>query len=70
MDYMVGGRLMGGFAVVAWPAHCGDSGIMTFIMNHDGTVYQRDLGKRTAWIASRMTAYDPGPEWTKAEAHK
>jgi len=70
MDYMVGGKLVGGFAIVAWPAHYGNSGIMTFIMNHEGIVHQRDLGKGTAKTASSMSAYNPGPEWTKAELDK
>ena len=65
MDYMVDGKLIGGFAVIAWPADYGNSGIMTFIMNHDGIVYQRDLGEDTEKIASSMSEYDPGPEWQK-----
>jgi hypothetical protein len=70
LDYMVGGKLIGGFAVVAWPADYGNSGIMTFIMNHDGIVYQRDLGEDTANVAVSMKSYDPGPEWKKAEQEK
>jgi hypothetical protein len=70
MDYMAGGKLIGGFAVVAWPADYGNSGIMTFIMDHDGIVYQRDLGDDTAKTAASITAYDPGPEWKKAEPQK
>jgi len=70
MDYMVGGRLIGGFAIVAWPADYDNSGIMTFIMNHDGIVYQRDLGDDTAKTAASMAAYDPGPAWQKVEPGK
>lgn len=70
MDYMVNGRLIGGFAIVAWPAEYDNSGVMTFIMNHDGTVYQRDLGEDTAKTAASMGAYDPGPEWKKVESDK
>lgn len=63
IDYMVGGKLVGGFAVVAWPADYGNSGIMTFIMNHEGKVYQRDLGNDTNKTAASMKDYDPSPEW-------
>jgi hypothetical protein len=70
MDYMVGGKLIGGFAIVAWPAEYGNSGIMTFIMSHEGIVYQRNLGTDTANTAGSMTAYDPGPEWKKEEPNK
>ena len=70
MDYMVKGKLIGGFAIVAWPAEYGNSGVMTFIMSHEGKVYQRDLGENTAKIAASMIAYDPGPEWKKVEPVK
>ena len=70
MDYMVGGKLIGGFAIVAWPADYDNSGIMTFIMSHEGKVYQRDLGEDTAKTAMSMSAYDPGPEWKKVEPEK
>jgi hypothetical protein len=66
IDYLVNGRLVGGFAVVAYPAQYGNSGIMTFITNHEGIVYQRDLGPDTQKIAQSMTQFDPGPEWTRA----
>ena len=65
LSYIVGGRLIGGFAVVAYPAEYGNSGIMTFIVNHEGVVYQRDLGPDTEQAAQRMTAFDPGPGWTR-----
>ncbi len=67
MDYVAGGKLIGGFAVVAWPAEYGNSGIMTFIMNHEGKVYQRDLGDGTAKTAKSMSDYDPGQEWKIVE---
>jgi hypothetical protein len=63
MDYVVRGRMIGGFAVVAYPAQYGNSGIMTFLVNHDGVVYQKNLGADTASIASRMTRFDPGAGW-------
>jgi hypothetical protein len=66
-DYMVNGRLLGGVAVVAYPAQYGASGVMTFIVNHDGVVYQKDLGRKTAEIASAIQLFDPGPGWTKVE---
>lgn len=62
-DYIAKGKLIGGFAVVAYPARYGASGIMTFIVNHDGVVYQKDLGKNTAQIASTMTTFNPDPSW-------
>jgi hypothetical protein len=67
LDYMVNGRLMGGVALIAYPAQYGASGIMSFIVNHDGVVYQRDLGPKTAEQAAAITAFDPGPGWTKVE---
>lgn len=63
-DYMSGGSLTGGFAVVAWPATYGNSGIMTFIVNANGIVYQRDLGPNMDTIAATMSTFDPGPEWS------
>jgi hypothetical protein len=69
-DYVVNGKMIGGFALVAYPAEYGASGIMTFIVNHDGVVYQKDLGKDTAKIASAMTRYDPDKTWEKVEDPK
>ncbi len=66
-DYMVRGHMIGGFAVVAYPANYGSSGIMTFIVNHDGVVYQKDLGQDTAVTAKMLEAFDPGPGWKKVE---
>lgn len=63
VDYVVKGHMIGGFALVAFPAQYGATGIMTFIVNHDGVVYQKDLGPNTAEIAGRMTRFDPGPGW-------
>lgn len=64
LDYVVRGRAIGGFAVVAWPAKYGNSGIMTFIVNQDGKVWQADLGSGTQKQASAMQRFDPGPGWT------
>lgn len=64
-DYIVKGRMIGGFAVVAYPARYGASGITTFIVNHDGVVYEKDLGKSTAILAEKMTAFDPDASWKR-----
>jgi hypothetical protein len=69
-DYIAGGRMIGGFGVVAWPVRYGDTGVMTFIVNHDGVVYQKDLGPGTAARASAMTRFDPDSTWGKAEPGK
>lgn len=61
-DYIVNGRMIGGFALVAFPARYGVSGIMTFIINHDDVVYQKDLGPETAEMA-KMTSFNPDPSW-------
>jgi hypothetical protein len=66
-DYMVNGHLIGGVALVAYPAQYGASGVMTFIVNHDGVVYQKDLGRKTAETASAMQLFDPAPDWKKVE---
>lgn len=63
-NYIINRHMIGGFALVAWPAEYGESGIMTFIVNQQGRVYQRDLGPKTGKLASAMKAYDPDPGWT------
>jgi hypothetical protein len=65
-DYIVNGKMTGGFAVVAYPATYRDSGIMTFIIGADGTVYQKDLGEQTADVATSMAEYNPGDGWKPA----
>jgi hypothetical protein len=65
---VIKGKMIGGFALVAWPAEYGNSGVMTFIVNHVGTVYQKDLGNNTEAIAKRMIWFDPDRSWTKVEA--
>ena len=64
-DYLVDDKLLGGFGVVAWPSSYGVSGVMTFIVNHDGTVYAKDLGPQTAATASAMTKFNPDATWKK-----
>lgn len=66
-SYLVGNKLIGGFAVVAYPARYGVSGIMTFLVDYDGVVYQKDLGKNTDSIAVAMRSFNPGPGWNKAQ---
>jgi hypothetical protein len=63
-DYVVHGRGIGGFAVIAWPAKYGNSGIMTFMVNQDGKVYQADLGPDTHAKASKVQRFDPGEGWS------
>jgi hypothetical protein len=64
-DYVVHNKMIGGFAMVAYPAQYGSSGIMTFIVNHDGIVYQKDLGPDTTAMAQSMTKFDPDETWEK-----
>ena len=64
-DYVVNGQLLGGFAAVAFPAEYGNSGVMTFMVNHDGVVYSKDLGPDTAKLALAIDSFDPGSDWKK-----
>ncbi len=66
-DYVVNGNLLGGFALVAFPARYGVSGIMTFLVNHEGIVYEKDLGPDTAMVTKAMQAYNPDSTWKKAD---
>jgi hypothetical protein len=66
-DYIARGHMIGGFALVAFPAQYGVSGVMTFIVNQDGVVYQKDLGPSTRSRAFAMRTFNPDPSWTKAE---
>ena len=65
LEYVVRGKMIGGFALVAYPAEYGNSGVMTFLVNHDGTVFEKDLGPDTAKLAERMSSYNPDPSWKK-----
>jgi hypothetical protein len=62
-NYVVNGHTTGGFALIAYPASYGDSGVMTFVVNQDGIVYQKNLGPATTRIAQQITQYDPDPSW-------
>jgi hypothetical protein len=63
--YVVDGKMTGGFAYVAYPAKYGDTGIQTFIINQDGVVYEKDLGKDTAAVAKTLNAFNPDKTWTE-----
>jgi DUF2950 family protein len=67
VDYVVRGKMIGGFALVAYPAEYGNSGVMTFIVNYAGTVFQKDLGERTERLAERMTSFNPDQTWKKID---
>ncbi len=66
-NYMLGKRLSGGFAMIAWPAVYGDTGIMTFIVNHDGKVFEKDLGDDTETAAAAITTFDPDDTWKESK---
>jgi len=66
-SYLVNGEMSGGFALVAWPAQYDSSGVMTFVVNQDGVVFQKDLGPQTEATASAMTLYDPGTSWHRVQ---
>ena len=66
-SYLVDGKLTGGFALIAYPAQYHSSGVMTFVVNQDGVVYQQDLGEQTSDLASKITAYNPDPSWEPAQ---
>lgn len=68
LNYVVKGKMIGGFALIAWPAEYGNSGVMTFLVNHAGTIYQKDLGKRTDFVAKRTIVFDPDQTWKKVDA--
>jgi hypothetical protein len=68
-DYRVNGRLLTGFALVAWPADYRVTGVRSFLVNHLGEVYAKDLGSETSRIAAGMAAYEPDHTWTKVASH-
>jgi hypothetical protein len=63
-NYIINGHMIAGFALVAWPAEWGNTGVMTFIVNQQGKVYQKSLGPKTSSIANAMTTYNPDNTWT------
>lgn len=64
-DYLIKGRMVGGFALVAWPVRYGETGVKSFMISHDGQLYEKDLGPGSAATASRMRAFDPDAGWSK-----
>jgi hypothetical protein len=66
-NYIVKGQMSGGFALVAWPAQYDATGVMTFVVNQDGIVRERDLGPQTDAIARKMTAYNPDASWRQVQ---
>jgi hypothetical protein len=66
-NYIVDGQMVGGFAFVAYPAEYGNSGIMTFIINQDGALLQKDLGKTTSETATAMSEFGPDNSWNPVE---
>ncbi|MDP1992984.1 MAG: DUF2950 domain-containing protein [Syntrophales bacterium] len=66
-DYVVNGKMIGGFALVAYPARYGISGMVTFIVNQDGQIYEKDLGRNTTANAEGMKVFDPDNTWRKVE---
>jgi hypothetical protein len=67
LDYVVKGNMIGGFALVAWPAEYGVSGVQTFVVNHEGIVYGKDLGANTAVLARQMTRFNPDKSWRRID---
>ena len=66
-DYVIGSLMRSGFALVAWPVHYGETGVMSFIVSHDGAVYEKDLGPGSEAAASAMTRFDPDASWRKVD---
>jgi hypothetical protein len=66
-NYVINGHMVAGFALVAWPAEYNVSGVMTFVVNQNGTVYQKDLGLKTEELAKAMTLYNPDRTWKRAQ---
>lgn len=67
IDYVINDHMLAGFALVAWPVEYGKSGVMTFIVNANGRVFQKDLGEKTGELAPAMSEYDPGDGWTEVK---
>ena len=66
-NYIINGRMIGGFAMVAYPAEWGQTGVMSFIVNQNGKVFEKDLGKDSTALGAKMSAFDPGPGWKAVE---
>jgi hypothetical protein len=66
-QYVINGHMVAGFALVTWPAEYSVSGVMIFVVNQNGTVYQKDLGPKTKEIAKAMMLYKPDRTWKRAQ---
>ncbi len=66
-SYLIGNQMSRGFALVAWPARYGDSGVMTFMISHDGQVFEKDLGPHSDQLAKAMTSFDPDDSWKEVD---
>lgn len=66
-NYVVGGRMTSGFALIAWPSQYGETGVMSFMVSHDGEVFEKDLGKNGASIAEAMKSFDPDSSWQEVK---
>ena len=64
---MVKDSMIGGFGLVAWPAHYGVSGVRTFIVNQDGIIYEKDLGNPRTSLSTSVSSYDPDKSWTRVQ---
>ena len=67
LSYVVNGKMIGGFAMIAWPAAYGESGIKTFIVSHEGSVYEKDLGLNTSILVKDISRFDPDASWRKVD---
>ena len=65
--YLVNDRMIGGFAVIAWPVTYGETGVMTFIVSQGGDVYEQDLGPETTQEAAAITVFNPDKDWQKSD---
>ncbi|MBZ5515056.1 MAG: DUF2950 domain-containing protein, partial [Acidobacteriia bacterium] len=68
-DYIINGNMIAGYALIAYPDKWGNSGVLTFIVNNQGRVYEKNLGENTSQIASSITEYNPDPSWKLVEGH-
>jgi len=66
-NYIVKGKMIGGFGLVAWPVKYGETGVMTFIINHQGVIYEKNLGEKTTETASKLHDFNPDKSWIKDE---
>jgi hypothetical protein len=66
-SYLVNGQLSGGFAMIAWPAQPDVTGVMTFIVNHDGVIFEKSFGQKTASAVAAITRFDPDKSWSKVD---